>query len=443
MIPLELSNLMEQAQLNATKPAPIVYELEGMFVLPEGYVSIIGVERITGLANYVGARSDDIRVRVRIQPGVYQREVLPYKDDLQFELITTTDAGSEVRYYRCIPLSVNDTESLGNTTKEMDLSLYDDQNFISLDFQLMDLGFSKLRTIPYSDVFLSANVKNVIHYALSSETIDLGLSGQDKFKGVFIEEPVDNTVVYRQITFPQGKTNLINVVQFLQETDYGVYSRGVGSYYAKGEWRVYTLWDTVKYDRSDYTLDIIRVPEDVMPTIEASYYLNDTNLSIVSSGRGELRNSVDIQLQNKGTGQQIISSKAANGMVGSHYEKGQVLLTRQDSLTQYRTVERKSGEERINVNPVPTNNVARELSKSRVNNGEILTIPWKNADPRLVRPGMPFRYYYLTSEGLVKQRTGTVIGMAFDYVPKDASPQYMFYCNVNLTLFMGLEEQYV
>lgn len=443
MIPLELSNLLEQAKLNATSPAPIVYDLEGMFVTPESYVEIIGIERLTGLGNYVSSRSDDIRVRVRIQPGVYQRHVLPFKDDLQFELITTTDAGSKVQYYRCIPLSISDTESLGNTTKEMDLGIYDDLNFISLDFQLLDLGFSKLRTIPYSDAFLSANVKDVLHYALSTETAALELTGQDQFRGVFIEEPVDNTVVYRQIVFAQGKTNLINVAQYLQENDYGVYSRGIGSYYKRGEWRVYTLWDSVKYDYSDYTLDIIRVPEDVMPTIEASYYLNDTNLSIVSSGRGELRNSVDVQLQNKGTGQQIISSKAANGMTGSHYEKGQVLLTRQDSLTQFRTVERKSGEERVSVNPVPTNNTAREISKFRANNGEILTVPWKNADHRLIRPGMPFRYYYLTSEGYVKQRTGTVIGMAFDYAPKDSSPQYSFYCNVNLTLFMGLEEQYV
>ncbi|AUR80956.1 putative virion structural protein [Vibrio phage Aphrodite1] len=443
MIPLELSNILDQARLNASAPTAYVYQLTGSFVLPDGFVDIIGIERLSGLGNFVSNRSEDIRVRVRLQPGVYQSKILPFKDDLQFELIMDNGRESQLRYYRCVPLSVNDTEALGNTTKEIDLSLYDSQNFISLDFQLIDLGFSKLRTIPYSDTFLSANVKDVIHYVLSSETIDLGLTGQDRFRGVFIEEPVNNQVVYRQIVFPQGKTNLINIVQFLQENDYGVYSRGVGSYYMNGEWRVYTLWDSVKYDRSDYTLDIIRVPEDVMPSIEHSYYVNDSNLSIVSSGQGELRNSVDVQLQNKGTGQQIISSKAANGMVGSHYEKGQVLLTRQDSLTQFRTVERKSGEERIHVNPVPTNNIARELSKSRVNNGEVLTIPWKNADPRLIRPGMPFRYYYLTSDGVVKQRTGTVIGMAYDFAPKDASPQYSFYCNMNLTLFMGLEEQYV
>ncbi|AGB07243.1 hypothetical protein [Vibrio phage VP4B] len=442
MIPLELSNLLEQASLNATEPSPTTYEVTGSFIIPDGYVSIIGIERITGMGNYVKNRGEDIRIRVRIQPGVYQREVLPFKDDLQFEMITASPYGAYLRYYRCIPLSINDTEVLGNTTKELDLSIYDSQNFISIDFQLMDLGFSKLRTLPFSQTYLSARVKDVIHYALTTETMKLELQGQDQFKGVFIEEPVDNKVVYRQVLIPQGETDLINLVQYLQEHDYGVYSRGVGSYYDQGEWRIYTLWNTTKYDRSDYTLDIIRIPEDVMPTLEHSYYLNDTNLSIVSSGRGELINSVDVNIQNKGVGAQIISSKAASGDVGQHYNNGQTILTRKDTLTQYRTVERKSGEERVNVNPNPTNNVARELSKARVNNGEILTIPWKNGDHNLIRPGMPFRYYYLTGDGLLKMREGTVIGKAYDYAPTDSTPNYKFYCNLNLTLFMGLEEQF-
>ncbi|BAW98289.1 phage protein [Vibrio phage pTD1] len=442
MIPLELSNLLEQASLNATEPNPIIYEITGTFIVPDGHVSIIGIERITGIGNYVSARAEDARVRVRIQPGVYQKEILPFKDDLQFEMIVSTPYGSYLRYYRCIPLSVSDTESLGNTTKELDLSIYDSQNFISLDFQLLDLGFSKLRTVPFSQTFLSARVRDVIHYTLTTETMKLELQGQDQFKGVFIEEPVDNQVVYRQVVIPQGHTDLINVVHFLQEKDYGVYSRGVGSYYDRGEWRVFTLWNSNKYNNSDYTLDIIRIPEDVMPSIEHSYYLNDTNLSIVSSGRAELRNSVDINIQNAGTGAQIISGKAASGDTGQHYNNGQTILTRKDTLTQFRTVERKSGEERINVNPNPTNNVARELSKARVNNGEILTIPWKNGDHYLIRPGMPFRYYYLKGDGSLKMREGTVIGKAYDYAPTDSTPNYKFYCNLNLTLFMGLEEQF-
>lgn len=440
MIPLELSNILEQAHLNATKPSPIVYNLNGLFVLPDGYVEIIGIERLTGMGNYVTARTDDLRVRIRIQPGLYQSKILPYKDDLQFELITSTDEGTYLQYYRCVPLSVSDTESLGNTTKELDLSIYDSQNFISLDFQLFDLGFSKLRTIPYSQTFLSARVGDVIHNVYSEETRRLGLQGQDEFRGVFIEEPIDNQVVYRQISIPQGETLMINVPQWLQEKDYGVYTRGIGSYYAQGEWRVYTLWDTTKYERSDFTLDIVRVPEDVMPSIEESYFVNKTNVTIISNGRAELYNSVDVKVQNQGAGQQIISSKVANGMVGSHYNNGQVILSRKDSLTQYRTVERKSGEERVNVNPVPTNNIAREISKSRVNNGEVLVLPWKNADHALIRPGMGFRYYYLTADNVLKMRTGTVIGKAFDYAPTQAASIYTFYCNVNLTLFMGLEE---
>lgn len=443
MLPLQLSNLIDQAKLNASKPNPFIYSLEGMFIHPDGFVNIIGIERVSGMGNYITARSEDIRVRVRMQPGLYQNHVLPYKDDLHFELVIHTDAGSYVEYYRCVPLSINQTETLGNSTKELDLSQFDAQNFISLDFQLIDLGFSKLRTLPYSNTFLAARVKDVIHHVLSKETMGLGLQGANAFKGVFIEEPVDNQVVYRQIVIPQGKTNLINIAQYLQEGDYGVYSRGIGSYYLKGEWRVYTLWDTLKYDRSDYTLDIIRIPEDAMPTIEQSYFLNDTNLTIVSTGRGELRNSVDVRIQNQGSGAQVISSKAANGITGQHYENGQVIVTRKDSLTQFRTVERKSGEERVNVNPTPTNNIARELTKARVNNGEVITIPWRNADHTLIRPGMPFRYHYLTAAGVLKVREGTVLGKAFDYVPKDASPQYSFYCNVNLTLFMGLEEQYM
>lgn len=440
MIPLEFGNLIDQARLNATVVNSTIHQFEVTLITPVSYVKVIGMTGMGGLCNYVNKRSDDIRINLRIQPGVYQKSILPYKDDLELELITTLGTRTFLKKFRCIPLAVNDTEIIGNSSKEIDLSIYDDLNFIDITFQLMDFGFSKLRTIPYSNTFLLANVKDVIHHVLSEETKRLGLRGRDEFKGVNLELPVDNEVVYRQIKFPQGETLLINICQYLQNGDYGVYSRGLGSYYKEGRWWVYSLWNSNKYENSDKVLDIIRVPEDVIPTIEQTCYVNDTNVTILSTGRAELHNSSDVNSQNEGSGEQLISNKAALGLTGTHTKNGKTILTRKDTLVSYQTTDRQSGENRINVNTTPTNNVAKSMSKYRMANGEILVVPWHNGDPDLLYPGMPFRYYYLTAKGVLKKREGTLISSSYEYQPTSNLPDLKFYCHLNLTLFVGLEE---
>ena len=111
------------------------------------------------------------------------------------------------------------------------------------------------------------------------------------------------------------------------------------------------------------SVDVLRVPEDVIPTLDVSYYVNGNNkVTLISTGESRHNNGTDIKAQNQGSGQQIISPSAINGETGYHYKDGVALTTRQDSMSEYQVTKRASGQDRINLSQTPSDNLCKHIS---------------------------------------------------------------------------------
>lgn len=410
-IPRPLANLIDQAKTLSKGSSPSSFGLSVTIITPSAHYETLGVEAYIVDSDFQDERADVGNISVRLQPGLYQDKILPFKDNLIFELIQTSGLKAVSKRYRATPTEDGDNRVQGAHTSVVNMNNIDTQNFISVNFQLLEIGFDAIRNALVSGTFVSAKPDDVLSHLLTTGTQELGLTGSDVFLGTDIEKPIDNTKVYRQIVIKQG-TRLNNLAEYMQtQQGIGIYSRGLGSFYRAGMWYVYPLVKAGRYGASKFNADIIRLPSDVLPTLDESYYTNGEAITLIATGQGAYVDNTDILRQNYGAGNQLINPSMASGETGMHYANGRAVKTRQDSLTEFKTKERSSGNERINMNAVPTANPFPHLSEASLRDVTILEFEWHNSNHFSIKPNMAIKYYYMNDQGSLTVREGSIIWM--------------------------------
>lgn len=416
-LPRPLANLIDQVRTISKGKTVGDFGLSCTIITPNEHIVPIDVEQESINSDFFNERADISHISVRIQPGVYQNKVIPYKDNLVLEVINRQGLTATSKRYRATPQQDGDNYVQGAATKTIDMNNIDTQNLITVSFQLFEIGFDAIRNSTISQSFVSAKPDDVLHSVLTTQCQSLGLTGADAFKGVDIEKPIDNPRIYRQIMVRQG-TRTVNLAQYLQkEEGVGIYSKGIGSFYRAGIWYVYPIVKQGRYDTSKYSLDIIRLPEDVVPTVDVSYYQSNKSTTILVTGEGNYLDNTDIVRQNEGAGNQIIATSAVSGETGMHYKDGRAVKTRQDTLTEYRTHQRGSGNERINLPAKATSNAFPMLSQSALNDVTYLEVEWHNSSHFLIQPNAPLKYYYMDKDQVLKVREGCCVGITTQIQP--------------------------
>jgi hypothetical protein len=335
-----------------------------------------------------------------------------------------------------------DVRTESNSSIANNLDSLNETNLVEYQFQLMEKGFAKLRNVGVSNIYQMANVQDTLISVMDESTRAIELTGLDEYRGMSFFMPVDNVNNYRQIIFPSG-TRLIDAPQYVQDhNEYGVYSKGLGSFYKQNQWWIYPLFNTDRVDTHPRPIDLIRVPENKIPDLDATYYRSATALTIISTGKANHRDNADIRKQNEGVGQRFINGDAIAGDTGYHYNNGRSVSTRADSMQEYKTSERRNGNEWIPINPNPTGNLMAGLSENAANEGELVTIEWRNGDTGYLEPGHPLTYQYLYDDDSVIIRKGVLLGYRTDYIPITSDIKPMLKRTTILTLFLKRQEKY-
>ena len=436
MIPVNISNVLEQAkQVAATKRATIS-TLELTLITPELHYPVPNVQRLSKSSNFLEDGTDVWAINFLMQPGVFLKQILPYKDNLLVDLVESTGLNRTLRRLRAtIPMDVNPQTSSDNSVY-IDPGVLDQNMVVPVTLILIDTVYEQLRNQPLLDNYLMATTKDVLHNVWSQQGHAIQSNGVNKFKGVDIEEPTDNPRVYRQIMVKHG-TRLTRFADYLQnEEGLGIYTRGCGSFYRDGIWYVFPICKPERYGTVKKSLDIYKFPEDVLPVTEQTYGTTANSTLILSTGPSKLLDGTDNLRQNFGAGQQIISSDAIAGEVGSHYNNGASVTLRAEKVTEYRTTQRASGQELIDVNATPTNNVFKEITKNAMRDCKVLELNWTNSNPFLVTPGAPVKYYFLNEQGTLTIQEGTVISEKTTYYSDSTRPLTPFRKNSILTILL-------
>ena len=439
--PRSLQNLIEFVNyVQKTQNNERLFTITAMAITPVAQIPLIVPNGMARMCSFVTGRGDDLTIRVQIQPGVYNNDILPYRDNLIIEVVERVGVDQVMKKYRATPLDSDNPEMEGTHTAQADLGTKDQTNIISINFQLYELGFGKLRNEPAQDIFLMSTLDNVLHDKLCEYGEQLGLTGADAWKGVDIEYPIDNDRVFKQVVIPFG-TRLIDLASFLQNNEqFGLYNTGCGMYYRKGLWRIYPLYRTGRYEKARRVLNVYRLPENVFPTLHNTWIMDDKSITIFSTGSAINSDDTDIKRQTKGVGKRIITSDAAMGETGVYYNKGVAVTTSQDSLSEYRTKARASGEEWIPTEVLPTGNLCKHLSENALNDINTTTVPWHNSNGLLIDPAMPVRYYYMSGSEALMYKEGSVGAIRSEYQTDTESLNPVFREHSTLVLLVSDEE---
>ena len=438
-LPRPLANLIKLANTVNVYKSDKKLSLKAMIVTPTEQIPFLLTTGYARFGLYAVNASDDCRITGQLQPGVYLNRVLPHKDNLYIEVIERQDLTQIKRRYRAVPLGDSNPEMTGTNTAMANMNAKDDLNMVSVKFQLMETGFAILKNEMVADNHLMANLADVLHYQLNKFGKKLQLNGPDAFKGVDIERPIDNDRVFKQVII-QPPIPLIRLGMWLQQHDeFGIYTKGFGMYYQKGLWRIYPLFKIGRYEKARKVLNIYRLPEDVFPTLYATYFVEGKVLTVLSTGQAKHQDGKDIRKQNEGTGKRVISSDAVMGEVGYYYANGQAVATRQDSLSEYQTSTRKSKEEMSPFHSTPSNNLSKFLSENALNDGTIEALQWNNSNHDELEPAMPVRYFFMSGEQL-KYKEGTLLAARTEYARDTENPDMVFREHSALTLFLNTQE---
>lgn len=436
-VPKPLANLVAYANTIDQGGGERIFTMSAMVITPTEQIPLIVPTGFARLALFGVNHSDDCRIKAQLQPGVYQNNVLPVKDNLYIE-VTERQGYTQTMYrFRAIPLHDSSAPMAANNTALADLSTKDSLNMVTVEFQLLDIGYALLKNETVADHMLMATLDNVLHYQLTKFGEQLTLTGGDKWRGVDIEYPYDNTRVFRQVIIPPMP--LPKLAEFLQQDDqFGFYSRGMASYYRKGMWYIFPPLKLGRYDNARKVLNIYALPSDVFPTLKNSWFLDDKVLTVLSTGEGHSTDGSDIHKQNHGSGKRVVSSDAIMGETGKYYARGQALTTREDSMSEYKTSQRGSEEENIPFHSTPTNNLCKLLSQNAYTDGSIVSRTWHNSRATEIVPGMPCRFYFMSGSQALMYREGTVVSVRSEYQQDTKNPgQPIFREHSNLELFLA------
>lgn len=435
-----LQNLITQAKTISQAGTTRYYRISATLITPTQHIPVYIISEYTRTSMFASARADDYRLKCQIQPGLYLKQVLPFSDDLKIEVIEREGLKQVAKTYRCIPLTNNDPEMSGNNTKVSNLENFDNLNIITVNLQLQELGFAVLKNSFTSDsVFLLARTDKALMHALITDGSEVGLSGADAWRGVDMPIEGDNNKTYKHIEIPDG-TRLMDLPTYLQNDDkYGVYSAGLACFYRKGMFYVFPPFLMGRYATAAKVLDIFRFPEDAVPQLETTWYTNDKTVTILSTGHSKHQSTVDINRQNNGVGKRIINPDSISGKAGTVYAKGKAITTRSDSLSEYQTAQRASGEQISVYERTPAENIFKGLSETAYNDGELISVPWDQSNSDLIYPGMPCKYYFTQANNVLVEVEGIVLGVITQSLQNDQQPDSVFREKATLFLFLVYE----
>lgn len=441
--PRPLQNLIDHANAVNASGSRRFIKMEATVITPVDQIPLLIPNGFGRNANFAGGASDDCEIRAQIQPGVYMKQILPYKDNLYIEVVNRVGYTQTMTRYRATPLGDTNPEMQGNDTALADLIAKDDLNMVTVSFQLLEPGFALLKNELVTDNFLMAKLDKVIHGILTEYGNLLNLTGPDKFRGVNIETPFDNDRTFGRISIPAAVPLVILAKWFQQHEEFGFYSKGMGQYYRKGMWYIYPLYKVGRYETARKTVDIYRLPQNVFPTIENSYFIEGNKMTILSTGEGDMADNRDIQRQNQGMGYRVTNPEAIMGETGRYYNKGQNMTTRGDSLAEFQTSKRKSGEEMVPFSGKPSSNLCKLLSKNAYNDGQEMEVEWHNSFADWIEPDTPCRYFYMSGSETLTFKEGSITNLYTELRMDTQSQSPVFREHSKISFFINNEEKTV
>jgi len=358
---------------------------------------------------------DSLVVEISMGLGTYNRRVFPYRENLQMTLTRTpigensTDqpqtAPVVVQTYRAIPVGDSSALVEGNHPIVHDEEFADLSNMMQYKFQLLDEAGEQVRLAATGGVFHQSTPGNVLRTLLTQVSQSVSSSQVTAIKGVEMVEP-DNLTLRDHVVIPHG-TRLVHLAEYLQKKCGGIYNAGIACYLQNGIWYVYPEFNTTRYEKTPFTLTVINIPPQKLPSVERTYRTTGKQTIIIATGDTAHQDLSERKQLNVGNGVRFNDSNKLFEGFGST-TGNQTTISRAQNASEFKNNARGTKLNNVQVGPQRfTDNHFAQLSDMTQREGAYVQLAWEHSESGLLYPGQPVRYFYVVGDE-IKEAYGLV-----------------------------------
>lgn len=408
--------------------------------------------------DYINNIGDYIEINLTIPFGTFLYDIYDYLDNIEVTIITTKQLYKNKKpvvikeKYKAVYLLDKNTSipNMSNYSKE-DLN---QRLPLSITLQLLDRSVETLRikTVQGNfDKILNNNkdmsIKSFLKSVISEQCNKILIENKPCIENIYIEEP-NNKNDLKSITLPSG-TRVIEVAEYIQEYNIGIYNAGLGTYIQKFGIDYYTykkcffIYSTLNGDKfkdSEYKIIFYNPIVSRESINNHTYKYKDKILKILPHSIKGIEDNKEALIMSYGSGMRVSN---ANTMMkkpivikeeGPYFKKDQL-------VTEIAFKSRKDG---LNFasNKKISNNQFKLTSEILQNQGSIITVNVSNLDPDYIYPGAGCKIVYEEKTNKIKEIFGVIQKCEINYTTQNLSNQLiqrsksiMLNCSTVLKIF--------
>jgi len=380
---------------------------------------------ITIIRDYVENISDYIEIQLSMHLGTYIYDVYKYLDNIEVTLITHKQRYKDKKPFTTkerykavylldknakIPTTVNQSKEDLNQNLPIVITLQLlDRSVETLRVKTTQGNFDKKLNPKNKDMSPKAFLKSII----SEESNKILIENKPPLDNISIEEP-DQQDQLKAITIPSF-TRIIELPEYLQNKNIGIYNAGVGNYIQnfgidhytyKKTFFIYSLYDEKKYDKAEYKIIFYNPASSSISLTDITYKYEDKILKIIPYTMSKIDDSKETGAMSKGSGFRMSNANSYMKKPVEMTEKGPVF--KKDSLTTEITYK----DRKDNLNFAPNRSVGSNqfslTSEILKESGAYITLEVSNLDHDFIYPGASCKIMYEDTENKVKEIYGVI-----------------------------------
>lgn len=359
--------------------------------------------------DYINTYSDQITVSVSVLLGDLVFDLLPYRDKLEVTLLKVSlfNATIDKRFtYKAV---LNGIPDLKAPVQSKNIPTQETMNLTGpqvITLSLARKSVLSVRGMTVGVTYRKCTPGDALHNILTAASHQADTSKEDEIEGVDMDTP-DVITPLEHVIIPQP-TDLVDVPGYLQKKAGGIYNNGIAFYLQGKYWKVFAPFNIKRFNNSENTLTIYKIPTKRYETIDTTYRIRGGNLSVLCKGEVHKPDNSDVQQLNDGVGVRYLDASKVMGE-SVEIKENKVMLSRGDIVNEFSNTDREDGlNAAFTSSNIITANTAAERSKMSERRGSTIQVTWDHSDPDRITPGMSVRFLVLDGREL-KEYIGTVM----------------------------------
>lgn len=388
------------------------------------------VKEIEYVRDYNNNTGEYINVVFYMPAGQFVYDVYKFRDQLELSIVREyidKKKKSVERRYKLVLINHNKDMASSHYTKMSREELNTSEDFL-VKAQAYLPEDEMLKGIYAEGIYRDATLKNIMAVVLAEIPKDSKFKGKKLKFDVDIVDPI-NSNTYKNLIVPMG-INVMDFPSYLQNTEYGVYNCGLGTFFqrciidkkTKDIIFVYPLYDTQRYDKAKKRLDIFYTNSAKFNKVQNTFKVDGDIVKIIAGSDVKSYDQGETDIMN--VGDSIISSDPK--LILYRNVDVKATSTKADSDKQLKGAQMKKRKDGM----VKTYYAPNESNLYKIRSAMIkrtmmtYVIPWHICDIELIYPGMPCKYVYEDNQTKkYKNLKGVVQGVyaRFDGARKNTS----------------------